>query len=152
VSNDIKNETDLFKKARAAGRTAEEIKADYERGVTEGRVKKFGLPVHMQNSDGSVKLRGRDAQIVTPDAAQVRQFADMAPRKVCGDCKHFDLEKGREEIIKQRFAEKLVNDYEWALRHLGGPVDTVGLCGMSGGSMACLVTSPACEQHKPKRG
>src|SRR5512146_501941 len=93
-----------------------------------------GIPVSFRDGEGRTHLRGSNAKVVAPDGNEVQIFSD--PRaQVCGNCKYFDLESGRREIIRQKFAETLVKDYEWKIHHLGAPVDAIALCGASGGSL-----------------
>jgi hypothetical protein len=96
-------------------------------------------------------LRGRDARIVAPSDQEVADFAVSQRRTTCGSCKHFDLENGREEIIRQRFAERLVLEEKWQLKHLGAPIEAIGLCGASGGEMATTFLSMACDQYREGR-
>lgn len=102
---------------------------------------------------GKTHLR---TQLAQPSAHDVAVFSN--PRaETCGNCKYFDLEGGRKEILRQRFAEKLVREYEWKMRHLGAPVDAIALCGASaaggGGSLlAVTFMSKSCDQFRPKRG
>lgn len=112
--------------------------------VTEG-----GIPVMWGNSAGR-KLRGRDASIKTP--SQQEQEMAVHTRVTCSACVHFDIKEGRKEIVKQQFAEKLVLEYEWALRHLGGSVDHLGLCGQSNGELCVTSVSPACDNFRERKG
>jgi hypothetical protein len=108
-----------------------------------------GLPVSFRDGEGRTHLRGSNAKVITPDGNEVQVFSD--PRaQVCGNCKYFDLESGRREIIRQKFAETLVKDYEWKMHHLGAPVDAIALCGASGGSLAITFVSKACDQFRTK--
>jgi hypothetical protein len=112
--------------------------------VTEG-----GIPVMWGNSAGQ-RLRGREATIKTP--SQEEKEMAVHTRVTCSSCVHFDIKEGRKEIVKQQFAEKLVLEYEWALRHLGGSVDHLGLCGRSDGELCVTTVSPACDGFRERKG
>ena len=112
-----------------------------------------GLPVNW--TDGRTGKTHMRTHLATPSAHDVQVFS--SPRaQTCGGCKYFDLEAGRKEIMRQRFAEKVVRDYEWKLKHLGAPIDAIALCGASaagGGGELLAVTfmSKSCDQFRPKR-
>jgi len=137
------NETDLIKNATA---TAEDLEHEYRTSTPM----KFGLPTTWKNSDGSVNIPGPRSDLVVPTPREVQSYGEDIPRQVCGHCKYFDLEKGRVEIAKQRFLERVVRDEKWKLKHLGGPPDALGLCGASGGEKATFYVSKACDQFRPR--
>jgi len=138
------NETDLIKNATA---TLEDLKQDYATSTPT----KVGLPTTWRNSDGAVSLPGPRASVIeAPTAREVQSYGIDTPRNVCGECKYFDLEKGRVEIAKQRFLERVTRDEKWKLKHLGGPVDALGLCGASGGEKATFYVSKSCDQYRPR--
>ncbi len=133
--------TDPFKNASTP---LEQLRHEYANAQPES-----GLPVSFRDGDGRTHLRGSNAKVVAPDGNEVKIFSD--PRaQVCGNCKYFDLESGRREIIRQRFAEQLVKEYEWKIHHLGAPVDAIALCGASGGTLAITFVSRACDQFRPR--
>jgi hypothetical protein len=107
-----------------------------------------GLPTSWSGADGKTHLRGQNARVITPDGNDIRSFGGPQ-REVCGHCKYFDLEEGRKEIVRQKFGEKLVHEYEWKLKHLG-PIDAIALCGASGGETAVTFVSAACDQFRPR--
>ncbi len=115
-----------------------------------GPPKELGVPVHWEDAAGKTHLRGRDARVVAASPQEVADFAEP-PTTVCGDCKHFDLETGRREMARQRFAERIVRDEGWQMKHLGAPPDALGLCGASGGETATSFASKSCDQYRPKR-
>lgn len=131
-------------------------KADYkgvsnEQIIAEGyTVDKLGIPTTWEQGDGPISVRGKDALIVTPDDQQVASFAVTPRRTICGECKFFDLEKGRKKIIEEDFGRKLAKELEWNPDHLGADLDTFGLCGQSGGSMLCSTMTLACDQFRAK--
>lgn len=131
-------------KAGASEKSLEQLQAE----DANTQVIRGGLPVVWGDPSGN-KLRGKGAKIVTADGRQVSNFA-VAPSATCAQCAHFDIANGRKEIVKQRFAERLVLEEEWALRHLGGSLDHMGLCGQDNGSLATLTMSPACPAFKPR--
>jgi len=126
-------------------KTIEELEIENAQSeVLEG-----GIPVMW--GTGHRQMRGRNAAIKTPDANEQAQF--QRQRAVtCSACQHFDIKAGRQEIIKQDFARRLVLEQEWSLRHLGAGLDHLGLCGQSGGELAVTTMSPACDQFTPRRG
>jgi hypothetical protein len=126
-----------FERAAVVGPDREKLATEY------ARVTDTGIPTFLES--GGQRLRGRSLQQVT--AAEVAAFG--SPRAaVCGSCKFFDLENGRREIVRQKFGEKLVKDYEWKLKHLGAEPDAIGLCGASGGEIATTFVSKACDQYR----
>ena len=134
-----------FKKAAADRVDREQLAHEYG-----GAAAPAGLPTTAASGDGKHHLRMAPTQIVSPDGDQVAQFGSQGVA-VCGQCRYYDLEKGREEIIRQRFGEKVVRDYEWKLKHLGD-LDGLGLCGASGGEIAVQFVSRACDQFRPSKG
>ncbi len=139
-------ETEPFKRAKAEGRDLEEL----QQLASGARPTKMGLPTTWQNRDGGVVIRGRDAPIVSEATeGEVQSFG--VPSLTCGSCKYFDIEAGRKKIIEERFAERLVLEEEWQLRHLGVPADSLGMCARTD-DMATTIVSKACEQYVPKDG
>jgi hypothetical protein len=128
-----------FERAAVTGPDREQLAHEYA-GVQDS-----GIPTFLES--GGQRLRGRSLQRVTP--GEVAVFS--SPRAVtCGSCKFFDLENGRKEIVRQKFGEKVVKDYEWKLQHLGADPDAIGLCGASGGEIATTFVSKACDQYRPR--
>lgn len=107
-----------------------------------------GIPTTMTAGDGHVRLPMAPTRVITPDSGEVELYGDQRA-KICGHCKFFDLETGRRELVRQRFGERLVREYEWQLKHVGD-LDALGLCGASGGEMATQFPSKACDQYRPK--
>jgi hypothetical protein len=138
------NETDLFRRAKAEGRSTDELLDEAARA----RPQKLGLPTVWGDRDKPV-LRGKDTRVVLPDGKEVMSYG-FGGHAVCGECRYFDIDAGRQKIIDERFAERLVNDQEWQLKHLGVPVDSVGLCGAGGGELATTTVSKACDQYRPR--
>lgn len=126
--------------------TEEELKHEI---IHRGPAKPLGIPVHWEDGAGKTHLRGPDARVVTPNDQDVALYSNV-PLAVCGDCKYFDLEKGREEMARQRFAERLVREEKWKMKHLGSPADALGLCGASGGQMVTGFATKSCDQYRPK--
>ena len=96
-------------------------------------------------------MRGRESRIVTPNANEVDIYADPQAA-TCGSCCYFDVENGRKLIIEQQFAERLVREQEWQLKHLAVPVEMVGVCGQSNGELAVTLVSRSCDQYRPQSG
>lgn len=107
------------------------------------------LPIMWKDGAGKTHLKGTNA-IVTATGEDVRQFG-KAPGRVCGTCRFFDLEKGRTEMLRQKFPQRMVKDERWSLRYFGVPLSHVGLCGASGGEKATTSISNAgvCDQYRP---
>lgn len=140
----MSNETDAFR--RAQGVTLEQL--EFETRDVEPTP--LGVPTQWRDSQGKVHLQGPDARVVRPDDKEIAEFGISQRRTVCGDCKYFDLETGRKEIIRQRFGERLVREEQWQLKHLGGPIESIGLCGASNGEMATTFLSQACDQYRQR--
>ena len=134
----------LSNKALVENKSAEDLQRENAGAqVTEG-----GIPVMWGNSAGQ-KLRGQDARIKTPSQ---QEQAMSQTRTTCSQCEYFDVKNGRKEIVRQRFAEKLVLEYEWALRHVGGSVDHLALCGRSNGELCVTSMTPICDGFRERRG
>lgn len=136
MSDHKKNETDLVREATA---TREQLQHEF-RGVQA----QSALPVTSHGHELP------PAQVIAPDRRELALYAD-AHAKVCGNCKHFDLKRGREEMIKQRFPERLVREQDWKLHHLGGKLDELGMCGQSDGTMLTSFMSKSCDLYQEKK-
>lgn len=124
---------------------------DLERENNNAEILEGGIPVVWGTKGMNQKIRGRHASIKTPGSDEQATFQ----RKnvlTCSACEHFDIKKGRTEIIRQNFARRLVLEQEWALRHLGAGLDHLGLCGQSNGELAVTTMSPACDNFTPRKG
>jgi hypothetical protein len=117
----------------------------------KGNTTRMGLPLEWVDGASGRAYKGGSVPLHRPSPGDIQNYAE-APRTVCGNCKHFELEHGRREIARQRFAERLVHEEEWQLQHLGVPLDHVGLCGMSNGEMAVTIISPGCDQWRDRKG
>lgn len=137
------NETDLFRHAQAEAKSPSELLEIAARATP----RKLGLPTTWGDRDKPV--RGPDAQVVLPDGREVESYG-FGGHRVCGECRYFDIENGRKEIIQQQFAERLVREQEWQLKHLGVPADSLALCGASGGELAVTVVSKCCDQFRAR--
>lgn len=113
----------------------------------------MGVPVNFKTGQGKRKLEmaGRNAQVVGATAGDIEKFS-LASGRTCGLCRYFDLEVGRREMVKQRFGERLVLEQEWKMQHLGAPIDHMGMCKASGGTMVTSTVTNAgtCDQFRPK--
>lgn len=138
------NETDLFRKARSEGRDLE----DLQREAQAARPSHLGVETSWEEGLSGSTARGVDSSVIRPSPAELESYGSPGG-ETCGSCKAFDLEKGRQKIIDERFAERLVHDEQWQLRHLCVPPDHIGLCGQSGGEMAVTVISKACDHYRP---
>lgn len=114
-----------------------------------------GLPVQYVDDYVSPKRRllGKRAPVVRGATAGDIQNYAQAPTRVCGTCRHFQLERGRREIAKQRFLERLVLEEDWKLSHLGAPADHMGICGEKPTMATSTVTNASsCPAYQPRDG
>lgn len=127
---------------RAAKTSREQLRHEFK-GVTPTSA----LPVTY--NDG---VRAQDAQVSAPNRRDLQLYRE-GDRKVCGNCKHFDLEGGRVQMVRERFLERIVLEQEWALRHLGvKQLDELGVCRDRDGTMATGFMSKACpDGYREKR-
>jgi hypothetical protein len=109
----------------------------------------LGVPVNWLNN--GKKAHSSLAGIVAPDGKELHSYANP-PKNVCGTCKKFNIEAGRKAIVGQRFGERLVREQDWALHHLGVPMDHLGMCDDSGGTMVTCSISNAdkCDGYRAK--
>ena len=142
IKGDNSKPNEGFERAAVEGPDREQLEAEFARAVQPQ-----GLPTTIRSGPHAVQTT---TTVVRPSVNDVLVFGDRGAL-TCGSCKYFDLENGRKEIVRQRFGEKVVKDYEWKLRHLGADVDAIGLCGASGGEMATSFVSKACDQYRAKK-
>lgn len=102
------------------------------------------VPVTYRNADGEELPL---TLIRQPDGRETEVYMDQN-RRVCMECQHFDWRSGQKELVRQRFAERLVREEGWQLHHLGAPIEYVGLCGAAGGETATTTISLACDQFR----
>jgi len=110
----------------------------------------LGVPVNWLNN--GKKASSSLAGVVGPSGEEMHSYANP-PKRVCGTCKKFNIESGRKAIMQQRFGERLVREQDWGLRHLGVPMDHLGMCDESGGTMVTCSISNAdnCAAYREKR-
>lgn len=125
---------------------AEQTSSKEELDAIQFQQRPKSLPSLWRGADGKTHL-GQDVRVVTPTPDEIARLGQGGDTFICGYCKYFELEEGRKEMARQRFGERLVHDYEWKLRHLGS-LDTVGLCGASGGETATHYISKGCDQYR----
>ncbi len=106
------------------------------------------IPVTWKDGHTGQKMKGKPL-IILPSAEDAELYS-ARQAKTCGGCRFFDLETGRKEIVRQRFAEKLEREYDWRLRHLGANPEALGLCGASGGQTMTAVHNKACDQWRER--
>lgn len=90
------------------------------------------------------------------DAGDVPQeeLAVAAAKSTCGECHHFDLLEGQQQMHATRFLEQLVKDYGWQVRHLAAPTNHLGFCGAANSGakgearMYTARFNPSCDQFK----
>lgn len=140
--------------ARAMMERAYADKGELEDKLTEAvsgglRPERTGMPLQFRDGSGKVHLPGGPLVPASPN--DVQNYTD-APARTCGTCKHFRLKEGQKKMMGERFAEKLVLEDEWKLRHLGAPLDHFGVCDASGGKMATATVTKAddCPGYSPK--
>jgi hypothetical protein len=140
VSEDDREQyTDEFRKATT---TQEELE-------NTNFVQLRTLPTTWKDGTTGHTIKGRGARVITPSGADIKSYGE-GNMAVCGHCKYYDLESGRKELVRQRFGEMLVREHEWKLKHLGD-VDTLALCGASGGETCVAFVSAACDQFRPRK-
>lgn len=142
-----KQSVDPFQAAVEVGPSREALAEEFAAG---GAPQPTGIPTVWQDGASGQKFAGKPAAVHIATAGETEQLAAIGGTFICGFCKYFDLENGRKEIARQRFAERLVNDEQWKLRHLGAPIDTIGLCGASNGEVATSFVSKGCDQYRQK--
>jgi hypothetical protein len=128
-------------------RTVDELHAEAQRAQPTT----LGLPT--QWSNGEQTVRGHSS-LAAPTGEELARYADP-DRKSCGGCRYFDVHRARVEMVRQRIPERLVREEDWDLRHLGAPLEHLGICAAGDGSMLTTTMSPACDQYRvrgPKRG
>ena len=111
-----------------------------------------GVPTHFEDPGRKVRMRSKDTRVVAPNRQQLEVYGSQQVPMTCGQCEHFDLEGGRKQIIEERFAERLVREENWKLRHLGAPVDALGVCAENR-ELAVTYVSGArnCPSFRPKK-
>lgn len=112
------------------------------------------LPVYYESGDvpDAPRVMGGPAAIETPDGQAIQQYGgDGNAYNVCGTCRYFDYKNGQIQIAKERFAERMVREMGWKLKHLGVPVEQMGLCAAEG-DKATTPVSRSCDQYRPKNG
>lgn len=109
----------------------------------------LGVPINWLNN--GKQASSSLASVVAPDGDALRSYANP-PKNVCGTCKKFNIVEGRKAIVDQRFGERLVREMDWALHHLGVPMDHLGLCDESNGTMVTCSISNAdkCDGYRAK--
>jgi hypothetical protein len=145
----MKNLTDLFRHAAYKDRPLEELQAETAAATPQ----KLGLPTTWETRDQPA-MRGPEASVVSASAEDIESYADPNMRATCGSCQHFNLEGGRAQIIKERFAERLVLEQEWQLKHLAVPTEMLGVCDASnagsGAELAVTIISRSCDNYRER--
>ncbi len=137
--DDREKYTDEFRKATTSQEELESIQF----------VPMRTLPTTWKDGTTGATIKGKGARVLTPSGEDIKSYG-AGNMNVCGHCKYFDLENGRKELVRQRFGEMLVREHEWKLKHLGD-VDTLALCGASGGETCVAFVSAACDQFRPRK-
>lgn len=132
--------TDLVRRALHRNRDHEDLQAE----AASATPHKMGLPTTWSNGDQTVT-----GKVLAPSKADMKL---IEPVTTCGSCRYFNIKRGQEQMVREQFADRLVNEDGWALRHLGAPVDHLGLCEQSGGSMLTSTVSKACEHYRARTG
>lgn len=134
-----KNETDLM---RAQTKTLNQLDAEHANDVPAGS----SLPVIWKDGATGKKMKGRPLTVVPTEEEVARLSSPRAA--TCGTCKYYDLEGGRKEIIEQRFLERLVQEEQWKVHHLGD-ISSAGVC-RERPSMVVTYVSSACESYRQR--
>ena len=135
--------TDLVARALHRNRDQEDLQAE----AAKATPRKMGLPTTWRSGDETVT--GRTVTLATREE---HRSVEQPPVKTCGSCRFFNVKQGQVEMMKQKFADRLVLEDEWKLHHLGAPIDHLGLCEQSGGSMLTSTVAKACDHHRPRGG
>lgn len=139
--------TDLFREAKHEDRDLDEV----QERASRANPRVVGLPTTWSNQDGSVNLAGH-ASVHVPTPAEVKEFSEP-PRATCGSCRYFEHSRGRDMMINQQVAERLVREQEWQLKHfLTAPPDSMGVCGAGDGDTATSIVTKCCDQYRPRAG
>lgn len=127
-------------------KSAEQLLRETARGA-----QRMGLPVLWSNAAGQQLRSSASVRLAAPTKTELENFA-QPPRRTCGLCRFFNLHQGRKEIVKQRFAERMVHDERWRAHHLGTSFQDLGLCDASNGELATSTVANAdnCDQFRPK--
>jgi hypothetical protein len=116
---------------------------------------RVGLPVDFVDDYGNPtsRIRGKNASVVKGVTQKDIENYASAPSRVCGECRHFQLNEGRREIVKQKFLQRLVLEENWKISHLGAPADHIGICAQQP-SMATSTIADAgsCPGFSRRRG
>jgi hypothetical protein len=139
--------TDLFRRARARGRSIEELQREASRATPH----KLGLPTSWGERDSPAIMRGPNA-VIAPTQSEIEVYSEQGGQ-VCGACKCFEIhDQARGKIIGEQFADRLVHENEWKLKYLGVPPEHLGLCAQSNGDLAVTIVSRACPEFRPREG
>lgn len=139
--------TDLMRRVRSEGKSLEQLQRD----AAGSNPTKMGLETTWGDRDKPVDKTV--SPVIRAGEDDVARFGHQRLNtKVCGACKHFDLEAGQREIESQEFLDRLVEEQEWKLKHLGMPIESMGLCGASGGEMLTGTACVACDHYTERSG
>ena len=115
------------------------------------------VPVMWRNPDGSATRS--DSPVIHPDEMDPLERQMLTETfNTCGQCKYFEHAHGQAEMRAQRFAERLVREDNWQVKHLISPLNELGVCGAHSagtGSEDQTLTGTmhkACDQFRPTRG
>lgn len=142
--------------AKEAGEAAFQLGPDLDEQLLDAEqlaqesLQRGGVPVHYRDGADTVRLPG-PRLVEKASNEQLGSFSAL-PARTCGTCRFFNLKGGQREMVKQRFAERLVLEENWSLKHLGAPLDHAGVCDASGGQMVTTTVSDAgtCEGYRPR--
>jgi len=83
-----------------------------------------------ENDEEAVKNRAKKEQIIViPDSAEGEEILKKITTNMrCGNCRHFSLRRGQEEIRKTRFIEQLVREMDLSTLGQAHRWDGVGMC------------------------
>lgn len=109
---------------------------------------------------------GRKIGTIQPKTQVIDEQVDpeerlaLAAKTVCGQCRHFDLKAGQQEMLKEKFQQALTSKHEldWKLRHLGAPLNDFGFCGANNSGapgeprMITAKLNPSCDAYREDKG
>lgn len=87
-----------------------------------------------------------------PNVEQQLAYAEAHRHVTCGTCAKFNLTAGQGQMRKERFLERLVIEEQWKAKHLGAPVNTMGMCGEHNGELLTSAFARGCEHFRPRNG
>lgn len=91
------------------------------------------------------------ARVVIPKAAMTEEICHRVGigehnKYRCGNCQHFELRRGQQELEDQQLFERLYSEMQWDPLWVGR-TDLFGICGMIDGHMVHLMAPARVPKH-----